>query len=302
MAKYAVPGSQELGTNVAEVFARGINTVILENHGIVSVGNDLFQAFMRFETLDFCARLQIKASRIGTPISLRPDQLALVKKKQHVPMNEFIPQEFSSEEREARRQMCELIHRAYNQMLFTSTQGTFSQRLSAESFLITPYLVDRKYIQVADIVRIDRGCREAGKIPSRSVLLHQSIYDTHPDIHSVIIAHPPNIMAFNVTRQLFISRTIPESYIMLRKIALLPFGTNFLAPAKITQTLSSKIPIVLLENDCLIVTGNSLLQAFDRLEVAEFTAKAVIAARDVGPLVPMGDDEIKDLEETIQLA
>jgi L-fuculose-phosphate aldolase len=302
MAKYALPGSQELGTNIAAVFARGIDTVILENHGIVIAGQDLFQAFMRFETLDFCARLQIKAHRIGTPLSLTPDQLALVKKKQHVPMNEFIPEGFSSDEREARRQMCALIHRAYDQMLFTSTQGTFSQRLTAESFLITPYLVDRKYLDVADIVRIDRGRREAGKIPSRSVLLHQSIYDTHPDIHAVLIAHPPNIMAFGITRQPFDSRTIPECYVMLRKIPLLPFGTNFLEPAKITQALSTKTPIVMLENDCLIVTGDSLLQAFDRLEVAEFSAKAVIAARDVGPLVPIGDNEIKDLEETFQLA
>jgi L-fuculose-phosphate aldolase len=51
----------------------------------------------------------------------------------------------------------------------------------------------------------------------------------------------------------------------------------------------------------LIVTGNSLLQAYDRLEVAEFSAKAVIAAKDVGSLVPIGDDEIKALEETFQL-
>ena len=302
MAKYARPGSQALGENIAETVARGHEIVILENHGIVSVGADLFQAFMRFETLDFCARLQIKARRIGVPVFLTPEQLLLAKKKQHVPLNEFIPQGFSSAERDARRQMCALIRRAYDQMLFTSTQGTFSQRLNAESFLITPYLVDRKYMQAADLVRIDRGWREAGKIPSRSVLLHQEIYAAHPAIHSVLIAHPPNIMAFNVTRQPFDSRTIPESYIMLRRIPLLPFGVNFLEPEKITQTLSPRTPIVMLENDCLIVTGDSLLQAFDRLEVAEFSAKAVIAARDVGPLIPIGDAEITDLEETFQLA
>jgi len=301
VARYAIPGSQELGENISEVLNQEIDTVILENHGIVIVGNDLFQAFMRFETLDFCARLEIKSHHIGMPVSLTQEQLALVKKKQHVPMNEFIPQEFSSDERESRHQMCELIHRAYDQMLFTSTQGTFSQRLNDESFLITPYLVDRKYIDAVDIVRIDRGWREAGKTPSRSVLLHKSIYETHPEINSVIIAHPPNIMAFGITRQPFDSRTIPESYLMLRKIPLVPFGTNFLEPEKITKTLSSKTPLVMIENDCLIVTGNSLLQAFDRLEVAEFSAKAVIAARDVGPLVPIGEKEIKALEETFQI-
>jgi len=297
IAKYALPGSEALGDNIAAVFAQGLDTVILENHGIVIAGQDLFQAFMRFETLDFCARLEIKAYQIGTPISLTADQLALAEKKQHVAMPEFSPAGFSSQERAVRQQMCELIHRAYDRMLFTSTQGTFSQRLTDEDFVITPYLVDRKYMEVGDLVRIERGCREAGKTPSRSVLLHQQIYATHPDIHAVIIAHPPNIMAFNVTYQPFDTRTIPESYVMLRKIPLLPFGLNLLEPEKVAQTFSATTPLLMLKNDCLIVTGNSLLQAFDRLEVAEFSAKAVIGARAVGPQTPIGDAEIKALEE-----
>ncbi len=301
MATYAIPGSQELGENISAVLKQGIDTVILENHGIVTVAPDLFQAFMQFETLDFCARLEITSRRLGTPMSLTTEQLALVKKKQHVPMNEFIPQSFSSDERAARRQMCELIHRSYDQRLFTSTQGTFSQRLTSESFLITPYFVDRKYIEPSEIARIDRGWREAGKTPSRSVLLHQQIYDTHADINSVIMAHPPNIMAFGITHQPFDSRTIPESYIMLRNIPLLPFGTNFLQPELITKTLSTSTPLVMIENDCLIVTGASLLQSFDRLEVAEFSAKALVSAYAIGELVPIGDQEIRDLEQAFHL-
>ncbi len=301
MAQYAIPGSQELGDNIAAILMQGIDTVLLENHGIVIVGDDLFHAFMRFETLDFCARLEIKSRRIGEPQSLTPEQLALVKKKQQVAINEFVPQGHSSLELDARRQMCELIHRAYDQQLFTSTQGTFSERLTDESFLMTPYMVDRKYIEAADIVRIDRGWCERGKVPSRSVLLHQQIYERHPDIHSVIIAHPPNIMAFGITGQSFDSRLIPESYIMLRTIPLLPFASNFLAPEKVTDALSEKTPIAMIANDCIIVTGNSLLQAFDRLEVAEFSAKALIAAKDIGELVPIGDEEVKALEKAFQL-
>lgn len=301
MATYAIPGSRELGENISAVLAQGIDTVLLENHGIVIAGEDLFQAFMRFETLDFCARLEIKSRRIGEPRSLTQQQLALVKKKQQVTINSFVPKGHSSQEREARRQMCELIHRAYDQQLFTSTQGTFSQRLTDESFLITPYMVDRKYIEASDIVRIDRGWCEQGKTPSRSVLLHQQIYECHPEIHSVIIAHPPNIMAFGSTGQIFDSRTIPESFIMLRSIPLLPFGVNFLEPEKVVEALSPNTPIAMIANDCVIVSGASLLQAFDRLEVAEFSAKALIAAKDIGELVPISDDEVNALKKTFHL-
>jgi hypothetical protein len=38
-------------------------------------------------------------------------------------------------------------------------------------------------------------------------------------------------------------------------------------------------------------------QAFDRLEVADFSALSLIDTMNVGPLVPIGEDEVKALEE-----
>ena len=52
-------------------------------------------------------------------------------------MEEFVPQTHTSEELGVRRDMCELIHRAYGNQLFTSDQGTFSCKLSDGSFIIT---------------------------------------------------------------------------------------------------------------------------------------------------------------------
>ena len=53
-------------------------------------------------------------------------------------LGEFIPAEISSKEKEIRNKMCTLIHRAYDQDLFSSTMGTFSERLSDNAFIITP--------------------------------------------------------------------------------------------------------------------------------------------------------------------
>jgi L-fuculose-phosphate aldolase len=301
MAEYGLPGSDDLGEKIAAVFKRGINTVLLENHGVVVVGEDLFKAFMAFETLDFCARLQIDALRIGTPVSLTPKHIEISKNKQHVRMEEFVPQSYSSAEREARKTMCELIHRSYDQRLFTSTQGTFSTRLEENSFLITPYMTDRKYLEVSDIVRIENGRKEAGKMPSRSVLLHQYIYEKHPHINSIIIAHPPKIMAFAVTGESFDSRTIPESYILLRNVPKLPFGSSFMQPAMVAEHFVKKCPIVLVENDCIIVTGSSILNAFDRLEVVEYSAKALIASKILGDVVVINDEQVRDLEIAFKL-
>jgi L-fuculose-phosphate aldolase len=301
MAEYGVPGSMDLGKKIAAQFEKGINTVMLENHGIVVGGEDLFKAFMSFETLDFCARLEIKALQLGKPISLSKRHIEISKQKQHRKMNEFVSQIYSSKEKEFRREMCELIRRAYQQQLFTSTQGTFSQRLDDHSFIITPYGLDRKYLEESDIVRIENDWKEMGKTPSRSVLLHKNIYEKHPYINSVIIAHPPSIMAFAVTEGPFDSRTIPESYILLRNVPKLPYGSSFMQPAMTAETFSRSTPLVIVENDCVIVTGSSLLNAFDRLEVAEYSAKAIISSRHIGEIVSINDQEIAEIEENFPL-
>ncbi|MEJ5187654.1 MAG: class II aldolase/adducin family protein [Breznakiellaceae bacterium] len=301
MAPYAVPGSQELGENIAAVFEKGINTVLLENHGIVVGAADLFRAFMAFETLDFCARLEISARRIGIPRALTQQQIDVSYRKQAVSMEEFDPLGITSEERAARRDMCTLIHRSYDQGLFSSTQGTFSQRLEKNDFIITPYGKDRKYLEPEDLVRIQNGKKEKGKTPSRSVLLHQRIYELHPHINSIIIAHPPSVMVFAITEARFNSRTIPESYILLRTIPTVPFGSTFMDQEKVARSFSKKTPIVMVENDCIIVTGSTLLNAFDRLEVAEYSAKALIAASELGEVVAINDAQVAELEAAFHL-
>jgi L-fuculose-phosphate aldolase len=301
LAKYGLPGSLDLGEKIADEFKKGFNTVILENHGVVVGSTSLFEAFKAFETLDFCARLEIDANQIGTPISLANEQLDWYKSRQHVDMNEFVANKISSEEKNARREMCQLIKRAYNQQLFTSTQGTFSRRLDGDSFIITPCDKDRKYLEPEDIVKIEGNYKEMGKIPSRSVELHREIYKKHPHINSIIIAHPPCIMAFVVTDQVLDSRTIPESYILMRNIPKLEFGSNYLKPGETADVFVENTPIAIVQNDCVIVTGDSLLNAFDRLEVAEYSAKAIIASKDLGEMVAINQQQIDEIEDAFHL-
>jgi L-fuculose-phosphate aldolase len=45
------------------------------------------------------------------------------------------------------------------------------------------------------------------------------------------------------------------------------------------------------------VCGTSILDAFDRLEVLESTAEAMINSRPLGEMVPMSDETIRELDE-----
>jgi L-fuculose-phosphate aldolase len=306
LAPYDVPGSEGLGDKIAAVFAKGINTVILENHGVCVADESIYKAFMRFETLDFCARIEIKARELGKPIVQKDEDLKVALQKHAPDMSEFIPARHSSEENAARRDMAALISRSYDQGLFTSTQGTFSQRLHSGahgevSFLITPYMIDRKYMGIEDLVLIQNGMREAGKTPSRSALLHKRIYELHPEINAIIIAHSPNLMAFAITEAKFDSKTIPESYIMLRNMPRLPFGASFMLTEDLAETFTPQNPVVIINSESVIATGANLVNAFDRMEVAEYSAKAIIASRVLGDIVMINKKEVEDINKAFHL-
>ena len=44
-----------------------------------------------------------------------------------------------------------------------------------------------------------------------------------------------------------------------------------------------------------------MLNAFDRLEVAEYSARAIIAAKGLGDVVAINDDEIDEIIEAFHL-
>lgn len=299
-APYALPGSEQLGANIAATFAEGYNIVILENHGMAAAGTTLLDAFQKLETLDFCARTLIRARTLGEVQVLSPAELNLFDSRGHL-LPEFVPTGHSSRERELRQQIVEIVHRACERQLMISTAGVVSARLDGDSFLITPTDQDRRSLTVADVVCIRQGAREAGKLPSRAVNLHQLIYATHPDIQCVMTAQSPHAAAYAITAVPFDSRTIPESYILLRDIPKLPFRTLYTAPEQLAELVSLRQPVLLVQNDCVLTVGTDILNAFDRLEVAEFSAKSLIDTAVLGPHVPISNAEIHDLAQAFGL-
>lgn len=302
IATYAVPGSQQLGENIGKCFADNCDIVLLENHGVCIGAPDMFTAFQRFETLDYSANLEILANRIGNSRALNEQAYKLSQTMGHTKLDDFIPGTHSVEELAARRDMITLIRRSYKQGLFTATHGTYSVRLSDGSFIITPFGVDRAYLEEDDLVRVKAGMKEMGKIPSRAVMLHEKIYAYNPEISAILLAHPVHAMAFAVTDTEFDPRTIPESYILLRDVKRIPYDEYYAQQDSIAEYFGEATPAAMVENCCVIVTGNTLLQAFDCLEVMESTAHSIINATVLGKIVHISKGEVEDLKCAFRLS
>ena len=114
-------------------------------------------------------------------------------------------------------------------------------------------------------------------------------------------AQCPNATAYAVTAADFDSRTIPESFILLRDITLIPFKTLYTQPETVAEMVSLRTPVLLVQNDCVLTVGTDILNAFDRLEVAEYSARSLIDTAVLGPLVPIGEADIHNLEKAFGL-
>ena len=301
IATYAVPGSQALGAEIGKVFAQDCNIALLENHGVCIGAADMFTAFQQFETLNYTAELEVLAGQLGNIRALPENAYRLSETDSHTRLEDLIAQCRSSEELAARRDMITLIRRSYKMDLFTATHGTYPIRLPDGSFLITPFGFDRAYLEEDDLVRIKGEAKEIGKLPSRAVLTHRKIYQENPQIGAVLLAHPAHAMAFAVTDMEFDARTIPESYILLRDVKRVPYEELYLDPDKLAKEFDAAHPAAIVENDCVIVTGESLLQAFDRLEVMELTAASILKSQRLGRMVHISDEEVAALKETYHL-
>lgn len=301
-APYALPGSEALGRNIADTFAAGFDCIVLENHGVVTGGSDLPHAFERFETLEFAAKTVIKASHLGAVRYLTDEQAGRPRPPLAGPPN-VRPGPAGSEEKELRRLLCEFVRRSYQQRLMISTVGAFSARLDAGSFLITPHRTDRMTLDVEDIVLVRDGAPEDGKTPSSAGRIHRAVYEAHPAFQAVVNAYPVNATAFGVTDAALDTRTIPESYVFLREVRRAPHEARFGDGRDLAALASPRDPILILENDGVQVCGTSVLDAFDRLEVLETTAEALINALSLnqGTIHRMPDEVISELNQAFGL-
>lgn len=75
LVPYATPGTSALGDAV-EPYLEGHNALLLANHGAVTMGRTLEQAWIRMETLEHAARIMFGARLLGRVTELEPGAVA----------------------------------------------------------------------------------------------------------------------------------------------------------------------------------------------------------------------------------
>ena len=295
-APYAMPGTDALGEQIAREFAKGHSVVIMENHGAVIGGTDLSNAYQKFESMETSVKSILCGNTLGTNVSLSEDQLNAYSAS----LEKSFPEQeagilYSSAERASRSQVIKIVNRACRQGLMLGGYGSVSTRWDKDDFVITPDAISRWDLTIEDLVQVKNGKSEKGKTPDRAVHLHQEIYKKHQHVNAIIITQPVHLTAFAITGKEFNVRTIPETWIYLQDILVAEYGAQFSENGEIANMVSEQSPVIIVKNEGVIVTANKLLQAFDYLEVAEFSAQSLVLSASLGKMIPISDDEVEAL-------
>jgi L-fuculose-phosphate aldolase len=199
-----------------------------------------------------------------------------------------------------RKLIVEYGRRLYEKGLVAGTDGNLSVRLDRDRLLITPSGAAKGSLRDDDLVLVDiNGKKLSGKgVPSSEILMHLHVYHLRPDIKACCHAHPSYATAFSIIGTELPPNVLPESIIMVGKIALTeyaPPGTQ--AVPTVLDRFVKNHDAFLLRNHGVLTIGRTMEEAYRRMEIVEHLAKIVYIAKNSGKLNLLDPAEVSRLEK-----
>ncbi len=167
------------------------------------------------------------------------------------------------------------MRRLYKRGLTTTFGGNISLK-AKDLYFVTASQTDKGRMKASDICILDRDGRQIGDILKQSMEteMHLAIYSVRPDIKAVVHAHPPLSSSFAVSHQSINTKLTAEAWAVLGELAMAEYalmGTKNLA--EVVANAARQADVVLMKNHGVLAVGQTLAEAFDRIEVLENAAK-----------------------------
>ena len=199
-----------------------------------------------------------------------------------------------------RKEIAFTMRRLYRQNLTTCSGGNISLRVGSSHVLITPSGLDKGKINFRQIalMTLDGENLSIGLKPSIETDMHLKILRSRPDVNAVVHAHPVHASFFSATDTMVRTDLLAEARYLLTEPAFAPYalmGTEGLGD-RVSSALHKEKSAVFLENHGVLTVGNSLLQAFDRMEVLEAAANMTLMSRQVKGVSELTGERLKEID------
>ncbi len=194
----------------------------------------------------------------------------------------------------------EIIHYSkllYEKGMVNAFEGNLSIR-DQNKIYITPSQKCKGLLSEDMIMTIDRDGHVLDghlKISSETGL-HLEVYRLSKKYNAVIHAHSPYATAFAIANRVIETKAYPEMIALYKKVPVLKYGTP--STSAIYTDLKNYIndySVVLLQNHGIVSYGETIEQAYYKLESIESIAKVLLLNEQLGGPSNLPDDEVKKL-------
>ena len=200
--------------------------------------------------------------------------------------------------KEEREEVAYYMRRLYDKNLTTCSGGNVSQKINKDLICITPSGLDKGRIQPEQIGLITlKGENLTPDLkPSIETSMHIAVHNMRPEIKAVVHAHPVTASSFTASEKKINTALIAESAAILGTPVFTPYaiqGSTDLA--QIVSAATAQANIVLMSNHGVLTVGETLLKAFDRIEVLEASAKITLYTELLGSKRVLSDAQFSQL-------
>ncbi len=198
-----------------------------------------------------------------------------------------------------REDVARFMRRLYRLGLTTTSGGNISIRVSEDIIVITPSATDKgrmKWKEVGIMSIIGENLTPDLK-PSIEYALHLNIYKKRSDVFTIVHAHPVFASSFTTMNYQINTSLTAEARAICGEPLFVPYalmGSEKLAD--IVAEHAAEADIMLLENHGIITTGETLLQAFNKLEVLENAAKMTLIVEMKGKKKMLSPFRISEID------
>ena len=197
-----------------------------------------------------------------------------------------------------REEVAYFMRRLYDKNLTTCSGGNVSQKINKDLICITPSSLDKGRIQPEQIGLITlKGENLTPELkPSIETSMHIAVHNMRPDIKAVVHAHPVTASSFTASEMKINTALIAESAAVLGNPVFTQYakqGSSELA--QIVSAATAKANIILMSNHGVLTVGDTLLKAFDRIEVLEASAKITLYTELLGPKRALSESQLSEL-------
>lgn len=197
-----------------------------------------------------------------------------------------------------RRELADISRLVFERGLVSGTDGNLSVRLQGDRVLISPSGSCLGMLDPADFVQIDfagRVITGRGR-PSSERWMHISAYSERPDVHAVIHAHPPTVVAFTVAGLSMSQCALPEIILSFGQVPTTAYATPATEEgAVVVRELIQRFDALVLDRHGSITVGKTLHDAFFKLDKLEHGAQIMLMAHQLGRTRDLPPEEVAKL-------